>query len=173
MRFLFFALFLVFAASPAAWAQQVRISGLSDFNINSWGTGDPNVYRYIDICIYRQNNNGNSRRYVITASSNNAGGFTLQSGQNGFYKLPYTVSWFDGGTGAPGSGSPRQLTNNILSAPSFNNARNNRNSPADSSDCNGNSAPTARLVITINASALDIVPDGSYTGSLNLLVAPQ
>jgi hypothetical protein len=170
-RFFLHSLLIVFClASFNAQAQQMRISGLSDFTIGNWRMGDPNVYRYIDICIYRQNNaSGTNRRYFITASGNGPG-FNLKSGS---YALPYSVQWFAGGTGNPGGGTARPLTSNVQYPNNFNTARLKTDVPTNSSDCNGNSAPTARLALTINATNLDAVPDGTYIGTLNLLVVPQ
>ena len=171
LRFFLHSLLLIFCVAPfSVQAQQVRISGLSDFTIGNWSMGDPNVYRYVDVCIYRQNNGtGTNRRYFITASGDGPG-FQLKSGS---YALAYTVQWFAGGTGNPGGGTARTLTSNVQFPNNFNTARLKTDVPANSSDCNGNSAPTARLALTINATALDAVPDGTYTGTLNLLVVPQ
>ncbi len=152
-----------------AAADQVRISNLSDVNTPIWIPGDPDIVTDIFVCIYRENSNRNSAvaRYRITALGDGPGMFLT----SGFRKIPYTVVWDDGGAGNPSGGSSRPL---LYAVPVLNldHARTQRDIPANSSDCAGGSAPTARARITIRAADLDAAMDGTYNGTLTLIVVP-
>ncbi len=125
---LFVAMFV--CLTPHAQAQQVRISGLQDMTIRQWGLGDPSIYKYMDICIYRQDNNTDSRKYGIMAMGDGPGFFM----RSGMYKLRYGVSLSDGGTGNPGGGRAFQLTSGVPLFVDLVHARIKKDRPENSTD---------------------------------------
>lgn len=157
----------VFALSPcAASADQVQISNLSDVSIPLWVTGDPDITQDVLVCVYRENSSGSSRSYGITATGDGPGFLLSDSGNH----IPYHLTWNDGGESNPDGGTSAPMVNNV-NLSSRNNARNNDDLPANSADCNGGSAPTARLRFTIHANDMDAAPDGTYTGTVTLLLS--
>lgn len=162
----FTALLLSLSISAAAQADQVQISNLSDVSIPLWVTGDPDIVQDVFVCIYRENDSGSSRTYGIQATGDGPG-FALRDGA---YTLPYSIQWNDGGESNPGGGTTANMVNNVpLSGRS--NARNDQDLPNNSADCNGGSSPTARVRFTITATDMDAAPDGTYTGTLTLLLS--
>ena len=152
--------------SHQAQAQQVRISGLQDITINQWSMGDPSIYRYIDVCVYRQDPHTESRKYGLLVMGDGPG-FYLRSGM---YRVPYKLYINDGGTGNPGGGRSFQLTSGVPVFVDLNHARTAKDKPENTTDCNGNSYPTARIAFSSSASDLDTVPDGTYRGTILLTI---
>lgn len=149
-----------------AFADQVRISNLSDVSIPIWVTGDPDLVEDVFVCVYRENDSGSSRSYGIAATGDGPG-FALKDGGN---SIPFTLTWNDGGAGSPDGGTSSPLVDGVTLS-NRNNARIDTDLPANSTDCNGGSAPTARIRLTISATAMDAAPDGTYTGTITLLLS--
>ncbi len=160
------ALALFALTATQAHADQVQISNLSDINIPLWVTGDPDIIQDVFVCVYRENTSGSSRSYGIQATGDGPG-FALKAAS---YSIPFSVTWNDGGAGNPGGGSTSPMSNNVTLS-NRNNARNNLDLPASSADCNGGSSPTARVRLTISAADMDAAPDGTYTGTITLLLS--
>jgi|GEM_PF-811099 len=139
---------------------RANISDLNDLTVASWVTGGGTQVLTDDVCVYSTRPSGG---YTIRATgSGAASAFTLANGAN---LLAYTVIWNSGGVGALAN-TGTALTNNVTSATLTKAAR-------DSSTCIGTvPGPTARLVVTILATALDAAVDGTYTGTLTLLITP-
>jgi hypothetical protein len=165
LRLFLVTLFLtVLCGIAPAQAQQVRISGLQDITIREWGLGDPSINRYFDVCIYRQDSRTDSRRYGLMVTGDGPG-FFLRSGM---YTLRYSAFINDGGVGNPGGGRSYRLLSGVPVFIDLNHARIAKDKPENSSDCNGNSYPTARITFNTSAADLDKVPDGTYRGVINL-----
>jgi hypothetical protein len=156
-----------FLASAPANADTVRISNLSNITVPLWVTGDTSIIQDVFVCVYRANTTGNSTSYGITATGDGPG-FLLKSGTN---NVAYTVTWNDGGASNPGGGTTATMINNVKLT-SRSNARNNKVTPINSSDCNAGASPTARLRITLSQTAMDAARDGVFTGVLTLVLSP-
>jgi hypothetical protein len=143
-------------------AQLARITGLVDMTLNNWQEGQGNVELTNDVCVYSTRPNGG---YTIKASGSGAGGaFTLSAGTAS--TLAYTVGWNAGGVGAL-TGTATPLFANTISTGMTRAA-------TDSSTCNGtHPGPTARLFVNITSTVMSTASDGSYTGTLTLLVTPN
>lgn len=153
-------------AADATTADEVEISNLTDVNVPQWVTGDSDIVQSVFVCVYRQDTSGNNRNYGIEATGDGPG-FYLKSGGT---TLAYTVNWYDGGTGNPNGGSGQPMTNNVELLGQTN-ARINSDTPVNSADCSGGASPTAMLQLTISATAMDAVPDGTYSGTITLLLS--
>lgn len=155
-KFLTFAAISLSAASPAA-AGTARVSGLADINFGSIvNAADQTSSQSVIVCSYK--NNPQDLPYSVTATgSGTANAFELSSGAA---ILPYDVQWADtagqtGGTllqpGSPAAGFGNGAT--------------------------GFACPTqggnASLTVTIRSADIAGAPAGTYTGTLQLMIAPQ
>jgi hypothetical protein len=156
------------ADAPAAHAQQVRISNLTDISVPYWITGDPDIVHDLFICVYRQNTGIVTRTYAIRAIGDGPGLFL----KSGFHRIAYTAFWIDVGATNPSGGNSVPLLHDVKML-SRNGARINTDLPSNSTDCQGYSRPTARLRIAISRTALDAAYDGFYTGNLVLVLSPE
>ena len=155
-KFLTFAAVSLGAASPAA-ADSARISGLADINFGSIVNAvDQTSSQSLIVCSYK--NNPQNLPYSVTATgSGTASAFDLSSGAA---ILPYDVQWA-GAAGQTGGtllqpGSP---------AAGFGGGANGFN-------CSTQGA-NASLTVTIRSADIAAAPAGTYTGTLQLLIAPQ
>jgi hypothetical protein len=140
---------------------RVRISDLNDLTLASWVTGDGAVSLKDDVCVYSSKAQGG---YTVKATGSGAGSaFTLANGDS---VLPYSVTWNSGGVGALAD-TGTQLVSNVTSAKMTGAAR-------DSSSCTGSTpGPTARIIVGMLATDMDAAVDGTYNGTLTLLVTPN
>jgi len=140
---------------------RVRISDLNDLTLASWVNGDGPVTLKDDVCVYSTKAQGG---YTVKATGSGAGSaFTLANGDS---VLPYSVSWNAGGVNALAD-TGTQLVSNVTSAKMTGAAR-------DSSSCNGSTpGPTARIIVSMLETDMDAAVDGTYNGSLTLLVTPN
>lgn len=140
-----------------------QISNLTDFNLGTWGIGDPAISASIDVCVYSVYST-TSGGYTVQAS--NPDGFVLTK-VGGTAQIPYSAYWDDGGAGNLGPGTGTQLTNNsTLTA----RAHANISSPLCASGVVG---PDARLNIKITQAAMNAALAGTYNGTISILVAPN
>ena len=155
-KFLTFAAVSLGAASPAA-ADSARISGLADINFGSIVNAvDQTSSQSVIVCSYK--NNPQNLPYSVTATgSGAASAFELSSGAA---ILPFEVQWADtagqaGGTllqpGTPTAGFANGATG--FACPS--------------------QGANASLTVTIRSADIAAAPAGTYTGTLQLLIAPQ
>lgn len=137
------------------------INGLVDLSLSSWVNGDGDQELTEDVCVYSTKSGGG---YTIKASGSGASSaFTLANGAN---TLPYSVTWNAGGVGNLANTGVALAANTTSSALSH--------ASRDSSTCNGaHPGPTARLVVGLLASDLDGIVDGTYSGTLTMLVTPN
>jgi hypothetical protein len=144
-------------ASPgwAAPADKVRLTGLADV---AFGTVNPALDQTSseNLCAF---SNSNTNGYSVTAIGNGAGGaFTLDSGSD---TLPYEVRW----AGASGQANGTALTAGTPT-PGFISA-------ASQQSCNSGPPASATLTVIVRANALGSVQAGSYTGNLQITIAPE
>lgn len=138
-----------------------RISNLVDLTVPSWSTGGGDITLTSDVCVYSTRPGGG---YTIRASGSGAGGaFSLANGNN---ILPYNILWNSGGVNAlanTGTALAANVTSEKL-----------QKAATDSASCQGKvPGPTARLVVRMMNTDLDAIVDGTYSGTLTLLVTPN
>ena len=155
-EFLIFAAVSLGAASPAA-ADSARIAGLANINFGSIVNAvDQTSSQSVVVCSYK--NNPQNLPYSVTAmGSGTASAFELSSGAA---ILPYDVQWASAAGQTGGTllqpGSP---------ATGFGGGANGFN-------CSTQGA-NASLTVTIRSVDIAAAPAGTYTGTLQLLIAPQ
>jgi len=150
---------LSWALAPNAYALGVvQISNVSDFNLGSWGIGDPPIAAHIDVCIYALLTLPLTD-YTITVSS--PGGYVLT---NGMQQIPYSLYWEDSGAGSLGSSGGTQLTNGVALTGQM-------NANILSTSCAlGTTGPNARLTLKISTTDMTNALAGTYNGTITLLL---
>lgn len=151
------AVFLGAVLSPSpALAQKVRITSLSDVDFGVIANLQADSRRSQNICLF---SNSSANAYSVAASGSGPGGsFTLANGSSA---LAYTVEWSQ----QSGQTSGTALTaNGILSG---------QTSAATHQFCNSGPATSASLTIVLRAAELSRAREGSYRGSLTLLIAAE
>jgi hypothetical protein len=142
-------------SAPARAADKARLTDLQDVAFGTIaGTADQSASQ--SVCAYSSSSAGG---YSVTATGDGSGGaFTLSSGAA---QLPYEVLW---------AGSANQTTGLTLVAgatmPGF-------ISGASQQTCNSGPAASASLTVVIRSSALVSATAGSYSGSLQITIAPE
>ena len=141
--------------SPAS-AQKARITNLSDVDFGQIANLQAETRRSQSICIY-SNSVGNA--YSVVASGSGPGGsFALA---NGTSSLAYDVEWSQ----QSGQTSGTQLSaNGVLTGQA---------SAATHQFCNTGPPTSASLTIVLRAPELSQAREGSYSGSLTLLIAAE
>ena len=141
-------------APGSAYAQQVRISKLTDVAFGTIGNFTTDLINAQNVCLF---NNKGLNTYNITATGNGASGaFTLSAGSN---KLAYEVQW---------SASSGQTTGTALMAGV---TLTNLTDTATISDCSSGPATTASLITILRTAQIGAATAGFYSGTLTLLVA--
>jgi len=143
------------AALPSKALAKVRLSGLADVNFGAVSNLETDVVQAQNVCLYSQSN-----RYSIRADgSGTSGEFTLTSG-NG--NLAYEVRW---------NGQAGQTNGTALSPGT---ALGGLTTNALNQQCSGNGpSTTASLILILPATALSTAVQGSYSGTLTLLVSEE
>jgi hypothetical protein len=152
---------LALAAGGAAWSASAsaasdkgRLTGLTDvaFGLIA-NASDQSISR--DVCAF---SSSNTSGYSVTASGDGAGGaFTL----GGPAPLPYEVRW---------SGSANQTNGTALTAGAVTSGF---ASSASQQTCNSGPAASASLTVIIRAAVLGSALAGSYSGTLQVTIAPE
>ena len=151
------AILILGAGFPtAAAAQKVRITNLSDVDFGLIANPQADARRSQNVCLF-SNSSGN-RYSIIATGSGAASAFALTNGSS---SLPYEVEWSD----QSGQSSGTSLTPSV--------AATGRVSAATQQTCNSGPATSASLTIVLRSSALSQAREGSYSGSLTLLVAAE
>lgn len=140
---------------------RASIRGMSDLTAGNWVLGQGDRVLTTNVCVYSTRPTGG---YTVRARGSGASfAYRLANGSN---FVTYTVRWNSGGVNNLAD-TGTALTTNVTSAQFLNAAR-------DSSTCNGAvPGPTARLIVTISGASLTSVVNGTYTGTLTLLVTPN
>lgn len=137
-------------------AQKVRVTNLSDVNFGLISNLQADARRAQNVCVFSQSS-GN--RYSVTAIGSGTGSsFALSNGSN---SLAYEVEWND----QSGQTSGTSLSPTV--------AATGRVSAATQQTCNSGPATSASLIIILRSSALTQAREGSYSGSLTLVVAAE
>lgn len=141
--------------SPA-WAQKVRITNLSDVDFGLIANLQAESRRSQSICLF---SNSARNAYSVTASGSGPGGsFALADGSS---LLAYDVEW---------SQQSGQTSGTLLSA---NGTLTGQASAATHQFCNSGPPTSASLTIVLRAADLSQAREGSYSGSLTLLIAAE
>ncbi len=149
------AMFAVMIPSPVS-GQKVRITNLSDVDFGLIANLQVESRRSQNICLF-SNSAGNA--YSVSASGSGSGGsFALANGSS---SLAYDVEW---------SQQSGQTSGTSLSA---NGVLSGQTSAATHQFCNSGPAATASLTIVLRAAELSQAREGSYSGSLTLLIAAE
>ncbi|MGE0754246.1 MAG: hypothetical protein AB7L92_03700 [Alphaproteobacteria bacterium] len=150
------ALLCCFLPMQVFAAAAMRITSIDDFNLGSWGIGDPAISEYSDICIYGLNIPALTS-YAITISSTPSG-YRLQSGAN---FIAYGLHWEDNVLGGLGT----QLTDGVKL-----DGQTNLNILSQTCAIGG---PNARLTIQITQAEMTAALAGTYAGVITLLLSPD
>lgn len=154
-----FCLAIAFGAvghSSPAPAQKVRITAVSDVDFGMITNLQAESRRSQNVCLY-SSSVGNA--YSVVASGSGPGGlFSLANGSN---SLAYDVEW------SPQSG---QTSGTILSA---NGTLTGQTSAATHQFCNSGPPTSASFSIVLRASELSRAREGSYSGTLTLLISAE
>jgi hypothetical protein len=144
----------VWSASASAASDKVRVTGLADVAFGIVNTAsDQSISQ--DVCAY---SSSATSGYSVTAIGDGAGGaFTLA----GPAPLPYQVRWSDAANQTNGTAlTAGTLTSGFISS-------------ASQQTCNSGPAASASLTVIIRAAALGSALAGSYTGTLQVTIAPE
>ena len=148
---------IVLAVTPSwASAQRVRVSNLADVDFGLISDPQAEARRSQSLCLY---NNGGNGTYSVSASGSGAGSaFVLNSGA---HSLPYRVEWSDKSGQSSG----------VALAPAV--PLTGQTSSARNQSCSTGPATSASLAIVLQATELSQAREGSYNGTLTLLIAAE
>lgn len=139
-----------------ALAQSARVSGLSDVNLGLISNFEADHRRSEEICVFSEGTGG---AYGVAATGSGPGAaFVLSSGAD---TLPFEVEW----SSAEGQSTGTRLT---PGAPLT-----GQSSTAGNEYCNAGPPASASLTIILRAADLLQAREGSYSGSLTLLIVPE
>jgi hypothetical protein len=154
------ALSLAGLPQSAHAANRVRISGLADVAFSSIPSLAVDAVQSQSVCLFSKSPPANN--YSITASGSGPGGAFVLSSASG--TLPFEVQWSD----TPGQTNGFALVANQALAGQHSSA-----GGGSADDCSTGPASTASLIVILRSAALGAALSGTYTGTLNLLVAPE
>ena len=142
-------------ATPAA-ADKVRITKLTDVNFGLIDALQTDARRSQSVCVY---SNGSSSSYSVSASGSGAGSaFSLA---NGPHSLAYDVEW----NASSGQSNGLALQPNIVLT--------GQTTAAGNQQCNSGPPTTASLTIVLRAASLSTAREGSYSGTLTLIIGAE
>lgn len=143
-------------APQTAVAQKVRITGLSDVTFGLVTNTQADARRSQNICLYSNSAGG---AYSVSAAGSGSGSSFVLS--NGLDALPYAVEWAD----SSGKTSGTELNPSV--------ALTGQQSSATHQFCNSGPATTASMTVVLKAADLSQAREGSYSGTLTLLIAAE
>ena len=151
------ALAILMLVNPVpALAQKVRITNLSDVDFGTLANLQADSRRSQNVCLY---SSGTAGGYSVVAMGSGPGsGFSLSSGPN---MLAYEVEW----SGQSGQASGSALSPNV--------ALTGQSSAATHQFCNSGPTSSASLIVVLRGSELSRARQGSYSGTLTLLIAAE
>ena len=139
-----------------ALAQKVRITNLSDVDFGTIANLQADSRRSQNICLY---SSGTAGGYSVLASGSGSGSaFSLANGPS---QMAYDVEW----SGQSGQSSGTALSPNV--------ALTGQTSSASHQFCNSGPSASASLVVILRGSELSRARQGSYSGTLTLLIAAE
>ena len=142
--------------APAAAADKVRLTNLSDLVFGTVTNLAIDAVRAENVCIY---STSRTNGYHVIASGNGPGGaFELSSGSD---TLAFDVAW----SSTSGQSSGSLLTPNVPLTGQV--------SSATQQTCNSGPATSASLVVILRSAALSSATAGTYNGTLTLVVGPE
>ncbi len=137
-------------------ADKVRVTNLSDVDFGLIANPQAEARRSQNICLFSNSAGG---AYSVSASGSGAGSsFALASGSD---SLAYEVEWSQ--TSGQGSG--------VSLAPAV--PLTGQRSSATQQFCNSGPATSASMTIVLRAAELSRARQGSYSGTLTLLIAAE
>lgn len=143
------------AVLPAPAAAKVRISGLTDVNFGAVANLEMDSIQSQSFCLYSQ-----SSRYGIRADGSGSGGAYVLSGPAA--NLAYEVRW---------NSRPNEANGALLSPGAV---LSGLTSDAQNQHCTGSGpATSASLILVLPATALSSATEGSYAGTLTLIVSEE
>jgi spore coat protein U-like protein len=153
-------IFAVLAAmtmqSQFAEAQKVRVTNLSDVDFGLIANLQAESRRSQNICVF---SNSTGTAYSVSASGSGAGGsFSLS---NGPAMLAYDVEW----SNSSGQTSGTQLSPTVPLT--------GQSSSATHQFCNSGPASSASMTIVLRGAELSRAQEGSYSGTLTVLIAAE
>ena len=142
-------------AAPAS-AQRVRVGALSDVSFGTMSSLQSDQRQSRSICVY---SNGQTSGYSVSASgSGSAGAFELLNGLN---TLQYDVQWSPVSGQTNGTSlSPNVPLSGLVSA-------------ASHQTCSNGPTTSASLILVLRGVDLAQAREGTYTGSLSLLISAE
>jgi hypothetical protein len=140
----------------SASAQKVRVTNLSDVDFGLLANLQSDARRSQDICLY---SSSAGSLYSITASGSGSGSSFALS--NGAATLPFEVQW----SSQSGQTGGTSLTPNVPVT--------GQTSSATHQFCNSGPPTSASLTVILRSAALSQAREGSYSGTLTLLVAAE
>ena len=151
------AVLIAMIAAHPAQAQRARVGGLVDVNFGTISAATEQTNRQ-DVVVCSYQGQPHSLNYSVTAIGSGPGGaFAVSAGPA---SLPYDVQWAD----LPGQTGGTLLQAGVT-ASGFGNA-------ANGFDCSGQ-PETASLTVTIRAPDIASAQAGSYSGNLQITIAPE
>lgn len=148
---------LVCGYSPAtAQSHKVRVSDLTDIVYGTINNLQADSRRSQSICVSASATDG---LYSVTATGTGPGGALELS--SGAFSLPYSVEW---------STAPSQSFGASLVA---NEALVGQSTPEKQQDCKSRGLQTASLIVILRGAELGAAIQGSYSGTLTILIAAQ
>ena len=139
-----------------ALAQNARVSGLSDVNLGLISNLQTDHRRSEDICVFSEGTGG---AYGVAATGSGPGAaFALSSGIG---TLPFQVEW----SSVAGQSTGTPLTPGVPLIGQV--------STAVNEFCNSGPPASASLTIVFRAADLSLAREGTYSGSLTLLIVPE
>lgn len=144
------------AQSSTAPARKVRITGLTDVDFGLVNNLLVENRRSQSICVF---SSSVGSAYSISASGSGLGGsFALENGPT---SLPFDVEWSQQAGQSTGT---QLLANGTLTG---------QTSAATHQFCNGGPAASATLTVILRAAALSQAREGTYSGSLTILISAE
>lgn len=152
---MFCALVMLAFAVPLPAQAKVRINGLVDVNFGALANLETDAVQSQSFCLYSQNS-----RYSIRADGSGSGGAYTLSGAAA--DLSYEVRWNERGGETNGTSlSPGVALSGLMS-------------DAQNQNCAGSGPSTsASLILILPATSLTSAMEGSYSGTLTLIVAEE
>lgn len=148
---------LACAHSPApAQSNKVSISGLTDVAYGTINNLQTDSRRSQSICVSASTTDG---LYSVTATGTGPGGALELS--SGTFSLPYSVEW----SSAPSQSFGASLTANAGLV--------GQSTPEKQQDCKSRGLQTASLIVILRGAELGAAIQGSYSGTLTILIAAQ